>query len=41
MKRSGNILAEILDDNLNIDETETTIEFNLALLKIKHTLRRK
>jgi len=41
MQRSGEILAEILDDNaLYVTGDETTIELNLALLKVKHTQKR-
>ena len=42
MQRSGEILAEILDDNiLEVSSNETTIEFNLAVMKIKHTIKRE
>jgi len=35
-------LAEILDDNsLYVSGDETTIELNLALLKVKHTTKRE
>jgi len=41
MQRSGDILAEVLDDNaLEVSGDETTIEINLAVMKIKHTIRR-
>ena len=41
MKKSGELLADILDDNsLEITGDETTIEFNLAIMKIKHTTKR-
>ena len=41
MQKSGEILAEVLEDNtLHISGDETTIELNLALLKIKHTVKR-
>ena len=39
MKRSGEILAEVLDDSvLEVTSDETTIEVNLAIMKIKHTI---
>jgi hypothetical protein len=38
MKKSREIIAEILDDDL---ETDTTVELNLALLKFKHTIKKK
>jgi len=41
MQKSGEILAEVLEDNtLHVSGDETTIELNLALLKIKHTIKR-
>jgi hypothetical protein len=42
MQRSGEILAEVLDDNaLEVTSDETTIEVNLAIMKIKHTIKRE
>lgn len=41
MQKSGEIIADILDDSLETDESETTIELNLAVLKFKHTLKKK
>jgi phage regulator Rha-like protein len=42
MQRSGELLAEILEDNaLEVSGDETTIELNLALMKIKHTVKRE
>ena len=38
MQKSGEIIAEILDDSLKTDESEATIELNLAVLKFKHTI---
>ena len=41
MRKSGEILAEVLDDNaLEVSGDETTIEINLAVMKIKHTIKR-
>ena len=41
MQRSGELLAEILDDNiLEVTADETTIEINFAVMKIKHTIKR-
>jgi len=40
MQKSGEIIAEILDDGLETDESETTIEMNLALFKFKHTVKK-
>jgi len=41
LQRSGEIIAEILDDDLLLSETETTLELNFALLKFKHTIKNK
>ena len=40
-EKSGAILAEILGDGLTTTGSETSIELNLALLKVKHTVKRK
>ncbi len=40
MQKSGEIIANILDDSLSTDKSETTIELNLAVLKFKHTIKR-
>ncbi len=41
LQRSGEIMAEILDNDLSLNETETTLELNFALLKFKHTIKKK
>jgi hypothetical protein len=41
MQKSGGIISDILGDSLNISETETTFEINLAVMSIKHTIKRK
>ena len=41
MRKSGEIIAEILDDDLQTSETETSIELNFAVLKFKHTIKKK
>ena len=40
LHRSGQLIAEVLDDDLNLSETETSIEINFAVLKFKHTIKR-
>lgn len=40
VQKSGEIIAEILDDGLETEEKETTIELNLAILKFKHTVKK-
>lgn len=39
--KSGELFKEILGDGLQTKDTETTIEINLALLRLKHTVKRK
>ena len=41
MQKGGDIFAELLGDGLNVSEDETSIELNFALLKFKHTIKRK
>lgn len=41
MQRSGELIAEILDDDLQTQDAETTIEINFAVLKFKHTIKKK
>jgi hypothetical protein len=41
MHKSGQIIAEILDEDLVTNESETTIELNFAVLKFKHTIKKK
>lgn len=41
MQKGNDLLSEILEKEMPIDETETSIELNFALLKLKHTVKRK
>jgi len=42
MKKSGALLGEIIDENmLEVSGTETSVEINLAVMKIKHTVKRE
>ena len=41
MQKSGEIIAEILEDDLVTTDTETSIEINFAVLKFKHLIKRK
>jgi hypothetical protein len=41
LQKGSELFSEIISDELKMDETETTIELNLALLKLKHTVKRK
>lgn len=40
-RKSGEIISEILDDDMKISDTETSIELNFAVLKFKHVRKRK
>lgn len=41
MQKSGELIAEIFDDDLQTSDTETSIEINFAVLKFKHTIKKK
>ncbi len=41
MQQSGEIISDVLGNSLEISDTETDIEINLALLKFRHKIRRK
>jgi hypothetical protein len=41
MQKSGDIIADLLDDDLRVTDTETTFEINFALMKFKHTVKQK
>lgn len=41
MQKSGEVIAEILDDDLQTTDTATSIELNFAVLKFKHTIKKK
>ena len=41
MKQSAEIMTELLGNDKDVSETETNIELNFAVLKIKHTIKRK
>jgi hypothetical protein len=40
MQKSGEIIAKLMDDDLSISDTETSIELNFAVLKFKHTIKK-
>jgi len=40
MKRAGELIGSILDNDLAITDTETSYELNLAMVKIKHAVKR-
>ncbi|MDR2084673.1 MAG: ORF6N domain-containing protein [Bacteroidales bacterium] len=41
MQKSGKLISDILNNDFQTVETETTLEFNLSVLKVKHTVVRK
>jgi hypothetical protein len=41
MQRSGELIAEILDDDLQVSDAETSLELNFAVLKFKHTVKKQ
>ena len=40
LKRSGELIGEVMDENLELTGSETEIELNFAVLKVKHTIKR-
>jgi hypothetical protein len=41
MQKSGDIIADIFDEDLKATGSETSFELNFALFKVKHTIIRK
>ena len=41
MQKSGEILADLFGEDMQTTDTETEIELNFAVLKLKHTVKRK
>lgn len=41
MQKSGELIAQIFDEDLQTNDTETSIELNFAVLKFKHTIKKK
>ncbi|MDR1881700.1 MAG: ORF6N domain-containing protein [Prevotella sp.] len=40
LRRTGEIISDIINPALEITDTETTVELNLAVLSVKHTVKR-
>ena len=40
LKRSGELIGEIIGNDMATSETETELELNFAVLKVKHTIKR-
>ena len=41
MKKGGGLIADIIGDNMETSETESEFELNLALVKLRHKIKRK
>ena len=41
MKKSGELITDIFDEDLQTNDTETSVELNFAVLKFKHTIKKK
>jgi len=41
MQKGGDIIAELIDNDLQTTDSETSIELNFAVFRFKHTVRRK
>jgi len=41
MQKGGDIIAELIGDDMKVSDTETTIELNFAVFKFKHTVKKK
>ena len=41
MKKGSEIFSELLGSELKTSEAETSIEINMAVVKFKHTIKRK
>ncbi|MCQ2369026.1 MAG: ORF6N domain-containing protein [Paludibacteraceae bacterium] len=41
ISRTSSLLSNLIGENLKVDSTETEVELDLALLKVKHKFKRK
>lgn len=41
LQRSGELISDILGGDMRTTGTETTVEFNLAVFKVKHTVKKE
>jgi hypothetical protein len=41
MNQTGELMADLLANELSVTDTETTFELNFAIVKLKHTIKRK
>ena len=40
LKQSGELISDVIGNNLSTTESETQVELNFAVVKIKHTIKR-
>jgi hypothetical protein len=40
LQRTGELISDIIHPSLEVTDMETTIELNLAILSVKHTVKR-
>jgi hypothetical protein len=40
LQRSGELMTEVFDDGFSANGSETTVELNFAVLKLKHTIKK-
>jgi len=41
MQQSGHLFTELFDDHLQASDSETSVELNFAILKLRHSIKRK
>jgi hypothetical protein len=41
MQRGSEILSSLIDDTMQVTGTETSFEINLAMMKLKHTVKQE
>ncbi|MFA5463500.1 MAG: ORF6N domain-containing protein [Dysgonamonadaceae bacterium] len=41
IQKGNDLLSDLFDDNMHISGTETTVELNFAVMKLKHTIKRQ
>jgi hypothetical protein len=41
LHQTGSLMNDLLGEQLQTQDTETTIELNFAVIKLKHTIKRK
>ena len=41
MQKGGDIIAELIGNDLKTSDSETSVELNFAVFKFKHTVKRK